>query len=296
MIALGTLALGCNDFDCCMPGVISTDADTYTVGGFVDDSQDLVVNCPMAWTVADLPEWLAAVPDRGDLGQTISLKATQENPLDADPRSAVITFVAANGDRVKVTVTQTPLEALSADFKGLFGVVDNGTIQNLGVEIASGGITGGSYTGGVAGRLLSSSISNSYATGNVSGNNGVGGVAGYVVGAGSSIINCAAFNTSITRTSGANTTFGRVAGWNNSGTLSGNVARDDMAAIGGFSFPAGEYTATGRNGLDVNASIPKATYTGLGWLFNDSSPTPGPWIWDTAGFPKLGFGTEGNPF
>ncbi|MCL2739148.1 MAG: BACON domain-containing protein, partial [Bacteroidales bacterium] len=93
MIALGTLALGCKDFDCCGPSVISTDASARTVGGFMGASQDLVVNCPMAWTITDLPEWLAAVPDRGDFGGPVSLKATQGNPPGADPRSATITFV-----------------------------------------------------------------------------------------------------------------------------------------------------------------------------------------------------------
>ncbi|MCL2738267.1 MAG: hypothetical protein FWE30_02355, partial [Bacteroidales bacterium] len=136
------------------------------------------------------------------------------------------------------------------------------------------------------------SISNCYATGNISGNDRVGGVAGYIV-ASSSISNCAAFNPSITRTSGTGTYFGRVVGFV-VGTLTGNVARADMTAIGGFAF-AGLYTADGFNGLDVNATTLQTTYTGLGWLFNDSTPA-GPWIWDTAGFPKLGFGTETNPF
>ena len=46
----------------------------------------------------------------------------------------------------------------------------------------------------------------------------------------------------------------------------------------------------------------KSTYAGSvasgggGWLFNDSSPAPGPWYWDSRGFPKLNIGAENYPF
>jgi hypothetical protein len=40
----------------------------------------------------------------------------------------------------------------------------------------------------------------------------------------------------------------------------------------------------------------KSTYTSSGWLFNDSTPTRGPWYWDEKGFPKLNLGTEDFPF
>ncbi|MCL2738784.1 MAG: BACON domain-containing protein, partial [Bacteroidales bacterium] len=116
MVVSGALMLGCKDFDCCGPGVISTNPSALTIGGFIGASQDLVVNCPMAWTITDLPDWLIAEPDRGDFGGPVSLKATQENPPGADPRSAVITFMAANGDRVRMTITQSAQEVYTVTY------------------------------------------------------------------------------------------------------------------------------------------------------------------------------------
>ena len=40
----------------------------------------------------------------------------------------------------------------------------------------------------------------------------------------------------------------------------------------------------------------QGTYSDNGWLFNDSSPTSGPWHWDDRGFPKLNIGVEDFPF
>ena len=69
----------------------------------------------------------------------------------------------------------------TSGFAGLFGQIENATVENLGVEIAVAGITGGNDVGAVAGYVaLGSTVHNCYATGNVTGNNNVGGVAGYV--------------------------------------------------------------------------------------------------------------------
>ena len=64
-------------------------------------------------------------------------------------------------------------------YVGLFGYLGaSGTIQNLGVNIGSGGVTGLDYVGGLVGMNIGS-ISNSYAAGTVTGaGNHVGGLAG----------------------------------------------------------------------------------------------------------------------
>ena len=115
---------------------------------------------------------------------------------------------------------------------GLFGCIDGASVQNLGVINAD--ITGNAYVGGVAGNVVSGSVSNCYATGVVSGSyNFVGGVAGFVFY--SSISNC--YSTGAV--SGSNTV-GGVAGYvdgssiNNcyaTGAVSGNA---NVGGVAGY--------------------------------------------------------------
>ena len=70
---------------------------------------------------------------------------------------------------------------------GLFGVVTDGVIENLGVENVN--IKGLYMVGGVAGGVANASITNCYSTGNVSGAHWVGGVAGSIP-EDASITNC----------------------------------------------------------------------------------------------------------
>ncbi|MDR1975483.1 MAG: hypothetical protein LBQ18_00675 [Campylobacteraceae bacterium] len=66
---------------------------------------------------------------------------------------------------------------------GLFGILDGAEVKKLGVVIDGSGVIGGSYTGGIAGRLTNTAhISDSYVIGDVSGENGVGGIAGRIEG------------------------------------------------------------------------------------------------------------------
>jgi prepilin-type N-terminal cleavage/methylation domain-containing protein len=60
---------------------------------------------------------------------------------------------------------------------GLAGTIDESIISNVTV---TGNITGNVYVGGLAGYLAGSTITNSYATGNVTGNEVVGGLVGYL--------------------------------------------------------------------------------------------------------------------
>ncbi|MDR2789811.1 MAG: hypothetical protein LBB59_02395 [Campylobacteraceae bacterium] len=83
-----------------------------------------------------------------------------------------------NGNGYKITnlwISKT------TNYQGLFGYISNAQIRNLGVEIAEGkSVNGGSYTGGIAGYVLSSNISNVYVIGSINGS-GIsrGGIAGY---------------------------------------------------------------------------------------------------------------------
>ncbi|MDR0407964.1 MAG: hypothetical protein LBH45_03490, partial [Campylobacteraceae bacterium] len=82
------------------------------------------------------------------------------------------------------TITNLWINRPSDNYVGLFGVVENAQIKNLGVEIAEGKeVNGGDCIGGIAGASVSSTITNSYSTGNINGNYYyVGGIVGYIYG------------------------------------------------------------------------------------------------------------------
>jgi len=97
-----------------------------------------------------------------------------------------------DGAGYKITGLWMTPSGLSPAYIGLFGYLNNAKVSNLGLEIASGGITGANRVGGLAGWIdNNSSITNCYVIGgNVYGTfMDVGGLVGYV-GAGSSITNC----------------------------------------------------------------------------------------------------------
>ena len=74
---------------------------------------------------------------------------------------------------------------------GLFGNLSSGAISNLGVEIATGNVTGSQEAGGIAGTMSNSTITNCYSTGNVSSLGGYAFAGGIVAFATSSTItNC----------------------------------------------------------------------------------------------------------
>jgi len=77
-------------------------------------------------------------------------------------------------------ITDLTIDRL-AGYVGLFGCINSGgSVCNLGVEIADGGINGGEYTGGLAGGVLDNcTITDCYSTGAISGGYS-GGISGYV--------------------------------------------------------------------------------------------------------------------
>ena len=162
---------------------------------------------------------------------------------------------------------------------GVVGVA--GSNSNVINCYATGAVSGRGLVGGIVG-VNGGNIINCYATGAVSGMFNIGGVAGDVI----SVKNCAALNSSIARTEGTNTLFGRVAGqvgfWT---TLSDNVAWSGMVALGGISFGAG--AANNIEGADITAAQAKTqkTYEDLGWKFGNDDDKP----W------KMGVGDYGLP-
>jgi hypothetical protein len=110
----------------------------------------------------------------------------------------------------------------SINYVGLFGYIYGGAkIRNLSVDIDSskGGVIGQTYVDGIAGRVGSSSITDSYSTGNVSGTSNVGGISGN-----------AAYSSSITNSystgdvSGTGNYVGGIAGYVYNSTIIDNAA------------------------------------------------------------------------
>ena len=90
-------------------------------------------------------------------------------------------------------ITELAIIHATTDFVGLFGYIGGGSVSNLGVEIAAGGVNGGYYVGGIAGNVSNSTITNCYSMGNITATSSYssyysGGIAGYA--SNSVIINC----------------------------------------------------------------------------------------------------------
>ena len=213
---------------------------------------------------------------------------------------------------------------------GHTNIVDSG-VSSISNCYATGDVKGRDQVGGIVGENASngSTISDCYSTGNITGSQNVGGVAGYVfrgplalsncyatgevkgwtqwvggiagrVGVLATVKNCAALNSAITYLgSGAPSSFGRVVGFN-SGTLTNNVARDDMTVISavwtatfvtgadatdtgihGMGIPVGAAAGETNNQATYSAAAPFAAGVGgLGWDFVGVAPDPPIWKWD----------------
>ncbi len=85
-------------------------------------------------------------------------------------------------------ISNMTIDNSSGDYQGLFGKIDGAVIEKLGVTDVA--LTTHSKSGGIAGRVTNSSITNCYTTGSVSGTySNIGGIAGYVE-TNSTILNC----------------------------------------------------------------------------------------------------------
>ncbi len=117
------------------------------------------------------------------------------------------------------------LSISSGTYQGLFGYISGATVKNVTV---SGSISGGTWTGGVVGYALNSTISGCSNSGNATGSGTwIGGVVGY---ANSSIISGCTNNGDIT----GGTYVGGVAGQTDSGTVSDCSNSGDVTGSGAY--------------------------------------------------------------
>ena len=162
----------------------------------------------------------------------------------------------------------------SADYTGLFGYVDGGSIRD--VAVISGAVSGGSYVGAICGYVSGSGeISSCYSEISVSGNQYVGGICGYFNG--SEIKDC--YSTGNVKSTG--TFIGGIAGQ----VFNGDVRRCyytgqvDYNSINGYYGSIVGDVKNGQVGIDIENCVylsyeyaPKAIGCDMG---GDESPTDG---------------------
>jgi hypothetical protein len=137
---------------------------------------------------------------------------------------------------------------MGADNAGLFGVISNSTIKNLGINIYGGpknSIYGTMFVGALTGTSTNSTIVNCYATGFLDGGEWIGGLVGWqeeTLGGTNSIINCYAMCDII-----GNSELGGLVGVSMGGSIINSYATGDIKA---------NQFAGGLVGLIDGSSIP----------------------------------------
>jgi len=173
----------------------------------------------------------------------------------------------------------------------------------------------GSHAGGVAG-VSTGTITNCYATGIISGSSrNVGGVLGdnrFNAASNGTVTNCIALNQRVTMTTNT-ITVGRVLGGNEfTQTIPAQSTSEYGNASGNFAWngielrlnnelvtlSAGDTGTNHKNGGNLSTSEikTKASWTGAGFLFTDSTPTAGPWTWDNSGVNMPSLNGENIPW
>ncbi|MDR3177542.1 MAG: hypothetical protein LBT96_01025 [Campylobacteraceae bacterium] len=96
-----------------------------------------------------------------------------------EPFSGILNSDTSDGERyaikaLKITLPNIP--GISDIGAGLFEAIQDAIIKNIGVQIAN--LIGDINVGGIAGKAIFSTITNSYVVGNISGNGYIGGIVG----------------------------------------------------------------------------------------------------------------------
>ncbi|MDR1554884.1 MAG: hypothetical protein LBS39_02530 [Campylobacteraceae bacterium] len=136
-------------------------------------------------------------------------------------------------------------------YAGLFGVIKNAIIKNIGVVVDR--LAGAMNVGGIAGKSISSNITNSYVLGNITGDGYVGGIVGNA--SVSKIINSYA-NVTLS----AGDYVGGLAGYVGGSLITNSYA---IGSVGG-SFNVGGIAGS------INSSIVTSSYTGVDVSGNNS--------------------------
>ena len=144
---------------------------------------------------------------------------------------------------------------------GLFGVISGAKVQNLGIELASGGITAAGNLGGIVGSASGASvISNSYTKGTVKANgSAAGGIAGTI--SGGSIINCYSTGGITTVAASAGGIAGQTAGTTVQDCYSTGTVTAGTNNAGGIAGQAGSGSAV-SNCYSSGAITATASYAG----------------------------------
>ncbi len=147
------------------------------------------------------------------------------------------------------TISNLSINSLS-DFQGLFGFISGGAISGLGLVNVT--ISGGQYTGGLAGRMDNAIISDSFSAGEVNGTSRVGGLVGYN-NSSSTISDCYSTGT----VAGVADYIGGLIGYHSSGCIITGCHSDSLTSgnyyIGGL---------VGRSASTVTNSYATGTVTG----------------------------------
>jgi len=163
-------------------------AMTATFAGCKKDANDRPETVPEGWipirTAADLNAVRDSLSGNYILMNDISL-ADYSAGEGWQPIGDYITFFTGkfNGNGHKITNLIIDRPKPDEGYAGLFGFIYGGSVSNLGVDIGTGGIIGGSPAGGIAGYVYdSSTITNCYSTGSISSSSSSssGGIAGDV--------------------------------------------------------------------------------------------------------------------
>ncbi|MDR2099830.1 MAG: hypothetical protein LBP40_03255 [Campylobacteraceae bacterium] len=118
--------------------------------------------------------------------------------------------------------------ASNNEYDGLFGSIENDSIENLSIETSLEGVHGYNYVGIIASTITNSTIANSYTAGSISGRNNVGGIAEYVY-----------IYTKIVRSYSLTNAYGT---WNGVGGIAGTIQGTPFSTSEGLALIADSYT------------------------------------------------------
>ncbi|MEA4993054.1 MAG: S-layer homology domain-containing protein [Oscillibacter sp.] len=180
-----------------------------------------------------------------------------------------------NGSTVKNCYSTGSVTGTGNVVGGVVGHIQTGTVENC---YSTGRVSGVGAVGGVAGYIKDGTVKNCYSTSSVTGTGSdAGGVTGYVYGG--NVQNCAALNPSVD--GGSNT--GRMAGSNNTGTFSGNIAFGSMTVIQSGSPKA---TISDAQGLDGESKT--AAEISAAEFFETLFASDTAWIYEPGKLPGFG--------
>jgi len=171
-----------------------------------------------------------------------------------------------NFDGNKKTISNLTINSTER-YRGLFGGVEEATIQNLGLVNVN--IKGGNSTGGVAGEYYSGSITGCYVTGSVNGVQYIGGIAGKTIE--TNISNC--YTTC--SVSGSEGEVGGIVGYASNSTVSKCYATGAITGIYYVGGIVGYNISTTSYCFALNVSVNRTsgTYTSFGRVVGGNAST-----------------------